>query len=192
MEDTTGHMIPIWHLPLGHEDELEWRGERNDEYTFKKHIVFRLLMYCDQHRDTHLKWHGMDWTVGWFLLSFPLMYRISHFRFIDIPVGLNDKREWSITALNGKIDSPQGLWMPVLLTQDYHIYPFLFNPSNVTLFHIQCGVGGWMLVHETLIFQMWMGRQQVIINTISMRRDALIVLCFLSGILQTNHQLWDL
>jgi len=42
--------------------------------------------------------------------------------------------------------------MPVLLTQDYHIYPFLFNPSSVTLFHIQCG---WMmLVPETLISQM--------------------------------------
>lgn len=85
------------------------------------------------------------------LLSFLLMYQISHFPFIDIPVGLNDKRERSITALNGKIDSPQGLRMPVLLTQDYHIYPFLFNPSNVTLFHIQRGNGGWMLVSGAVI-----------------------------------------
>ncbi len=95
----------------------------------------------DQYRDTQLKWQIMAWTVGWFLLYFLLMYQISHFRFIDIPVGLNDKREWSITTLNGKIDSPQGLWVPILLTQNYHIYPFLLNPDNVTLFHIQPGVG---------------------------------------------------
>lgn len=124
-------------FPVRHEDELEWW--KKAAYTFKKHRVE--ASYSDQYRNIPLKWRSMDRTVGWFLLSFPLMYQISHFRFIDIPVGLNDKREWSITALNGKIDSPQGLWMPVLLTQDYHIYPFLFNPSNVTLFHIQCGVG---------------------------------------------------
>lgn len=85
------------------------------------------------------------------LLSLPLMYQISHFPFIDIPIGLNDKLKRSITALNGKIDSPQGLRIPFLLTQDYHIYPFLFNPSNVKLFHIHRGNGGGMLVSNTVI-----------------------------------------